>query len=224
MELLVGPTFSIEVAASATYVRDGPQEKISSSCLYLKEDDVGFDDSSPGSDRVSSYASYVSSESSSSIGSLGDSDDEVEEGVVSSGGRGGLASLRVLEDSLPIKRGLSNHYAGKSKSFANLLDISSVKELHKAENPFNKRRRVLIANKWSSRKSSFYSWQNLKSMPLLAWNEDDEDGEDKETPSSNDKLSVSVAATKPRLQQSKLKATFKPQSCFSLADLQVERL
>ena len=57
-------------------------------------------------------------------------------------------------------------------------------------------------------------------MPLLALNEDDEDGEDKETTSSNDKLSV--AATKPKLQQSKLKATFKSQSCFSLTDLQVE--
>ncbi|XWS70562.1 hypothetical protein CRYUN_Cryun03dG0058100 [Craigia yunnanensis] len=216
MEVLVGPTFGIEVTASATFVRDRPQEKISSSCLFLKEDDVGGDGSTP---RSGLDSPDVSSESSSSIGSPVDTDDEEEEGVVSSGGSGGLASFGSLEDSLPIKRGLSNHYAGKSKSFANLSDISSVKELPKTENPFNKRRRVLIANKWS-RKSSFYSWKNPNSMPLLALNEDDEDGEDKETTSLNDKLSV--AATKPKLQQSKLKATFNSQSCFSLTDLQVE--
>ncbi|XP_022730115.1 uncharacterized protein LOC111285123 [Durio zibethinus] len=230
MEVFVGPTFGIEVAAS-TSVRDRPREKISPSCLFLKEEDVGGDDPTHGSDRGSPD---VSSETSSSIGSPGESDDEEEGGVVSSGTGVELASLGSLEDSLPIKRGLSNHYAGKSKSFANLSDISTVKDLQKAESPFNKRRRVLLANKLHM-KSSFYSWRNPNSMPLLALNEDNEDGEDKETPSSssssspspssssslNDKL-LSVAATKPKLQQSKLKATFKSQSCFSLADLQVE--
>ncbi|XWS17909.1 hypothetical protein CRYUN_Cryun33cG0109100 [Craigia yunnanensis] len=218
MEALVGPT--------SGYVRDRPQDKISSSCLFLKEDDdVDGEDLTPGSDRGSPA---VSSESSSSIGTPGDSDEEEEEGVISSGDSLGLASLGSIEDSLPIKRGLSNHYAGKSKSFANLSDISSVRDLQKAENPFNKRRRVLIAKKWS-RKSSFYSGQNPYSMPLLALNEDDENGEDKETPSSSSSSSssssndkISVAATKPKLQQSKLKASFKSQSCFSLTDLQVE--
>lgn len=123
------------------------------------------------------------------------------------------------------RRGLSNHYAGKSKSFVNLSDvISSVKDLQKTENPFNKRRRVLIANKWkwskNSSNSSFYS-----SMPLLVLNEDDKD--DKEMPSSssssssNDKMLV-AAATKPKLRQSTLTmATSKSHSCFSLTDLQV---
>ncbi|XVE53476.1 hypothetical protein DITRI_Ditri03aG0006300 [Diplodiscus trichospermus] len=207
MEVLGGPTFGIEVAG------DRPQEKISSRCLFLKEDD---DDGGGGSNDPNLD---VSSESSSSIGAPGDSDDEEEEGVVSSGGDLGLASLGSLEDSLPIK-GLSSHYAGKSKSFGNLSEISSVKDLNKAENPFNKRRRMLIANKWY-RKSSFYSWQNPNSMPLLALNEDDEDGEDTETPSSSNDDKISLATTKPKLQQSKLKATFKSQSCFSLTDLQV---
>ncbi|XVF48193.1 hypothetical protein PTKIN_Ptkin03bG0170800 [Pterospermum kingtungense] len=231
MEVLVGSTFGIEVAASTkTYVRDRPQpqpqpqEKVSSSCLFLKEqeDDVGGHDSTTGSNRVSPD---LSSDSSSSIGSPGDTDDEEEEGgVVSSGGSGVFASLDSLEDSLPVKRGLSNHYAGKSKSFANLSEVSSIKELPKAENALNKRRRVLIANKLYG-KSSFYCWKNPNSMPLLALNEE-EDGQYKETPSSssassNDKLSVTTE-TKPKLQQSRLKATLKSQSCFSLTDLQVE--
>ncbi|XVF35733.1 hypothetical protein REPUB_Repub18cG0171800 [Reevesia pubescens] len=194
----------------------------------LEEEDD--DDVGGGLDRRSPD---VSSESSSSIGSpeVSDGEEKEEEGVVSSGGTGGL--LASLEDTLPIKRGLSNHYAGKSKSFGNLSDISTstVKEVQKAENPFNKRRRVLLANKWS-RKSSFYAWQSPNSMPLLALNEEDEDadGEDKVTPSSassssstsNDKIIV-AATTKPKLQQSKLmRASFKSQSCFSLTDLQVE--
>ncbi|GMJ15815.1 hypothetical protein like AT5G24890 [Hibiscus trionum] len=195
MEVLVGPTFAIDVAASPAPAY-APKENISSSSLlFIKEDEVGG-----GSDP---------DDSSSSIGSPGDSDveeEEEEDGVVSSAGIGGLASL---EDSLPIKRGLSNHYAGKSKSFANLSDVSSVKELPKVESPFNKRRRLLLANKWSrSRKSSFYSWQNPNSMPLLALVEDDEDTE--------------TASVKPKLQQSNLRASFKSQSCFSLTDLHLQ--
>lgn len=46
--------------------------------------------------------------------------------------------------------------------------------MRKQESPFNKRRRVLIASKFS-RKSSFYSWSNPKSMPLLPVNEDHDD-------------------------------------------------
>ncbi|KAE8734720.1 Exocyst subunit exo70 family protein G1 [Hibiscus syriacus] len=210
MEVLVGPTFGMEAAASAvttTFVRERQSEEKcigSSSCFFLKEEeDVG---GSPG----------VSSESSSSIGSSGGSDDEEEDGVFSSRARGSLGSLGSLEDSLPIKRGLSNHYTGKSKSFANLLDVSTVKEVEKAENPFNKRRRILLANKWCrSRKSSFYSWQNPNSMPLLALNEDDE--ETPSTSSNDDKLEA--ASVKPELQHSQLKVTHKSQSCFSLTDL-----
>ncbi|KAE8656652.1 Exocyst subunit exo70 family protein G1 [Hibiscus syriacus] len=206
MEVLVGLTFGMEAAtsaaATATFVRERqPEEKNkgSSSCFFLKED------------------VDVSSESSPSIGSSGGSDDEEEDDVVSSMASGSLGSLGSLEDSLPIKRGLSNHYAGKSKSFANLLDVSTVKEVEKAENPFNKRRRILLANKrCRSRKTSFYSWQNPNSMPLLALNEDDE-----ETPStsSNDD---NPATIKSESQQSELKVTHKSQSCFSLTDLQVQ--
>ncbi|GMI92416.1 hypothetical protein HRI_002910900 [Hibiscus trionum] len=216
MEVLAGPTLGMEAAAAtATFVRERqPEEKkTGSSFFFLKEveEDVG---GSPD----------ISSESSSSIGLSEGSGDEEEDGVVSSRASGSLGSLGSLEDSLPIKRGLSNHYAGKSKSFANLLDVSTVKEMEKAENPFNKRRRILLANKWCrSRKSSFYSWQNPNSMPLLALNEDDEEtpstSSSASSSSSNDKLAV-AATTK--LQQSELKVTHKSQSWFSLTDLQVQ--
>ncbi|OMO61485.1 hypothetical protein CCACVL1_23483 [Corchorus capsularis] len=100
MVVLVGPTFGVKVASSATFVRDRPQEKISSSsCLFLKEDDVGgADDPSgdgSGSDRGSSE---LSSDSSSSIGVLGDNTDEEEEedGVVPSDPSLTLASLKGI--------------------------------------------------------------------------------------------------------------------------------
>ncbi|KAG9450692.1 hypothetical protein H6P81_010657 [Aristolochia fimbriata] len=92
------------------------------------------------------------SEESSSIGVGGESssEEEVEEEEVESNSKGGLGSLDALEESLPIKRGLSSHFSGKSKSFACFSDITSqttAKELAKAENPFNKRRRILMAYK-----------------------------------------------------------------------------
>jgi hypothetical protein len=55
--------------------------------------------------------------------------------------------MDALDDALPVKRGLSNFFSGKSRSFANLQDaasaVSSARDLAKPENPFNKRRRVL---------------------------------------------------------------------------------
>lgn len=92
----------------------------------------------------------------SSIGAP--SEDEEEDGEeVDSGGTstaagrkgGALASMDMdaLDDALPIKRGLSNFFSGKSRSFANLQDaasaVTSARDLAKPENPFNKRRRVL---------------------------------------------------------------------------------
>ncbi|KAK9097438.1 hypothetical protein Sjap_022935 [Stephania japonica] len=59
--------------------------------------------------------------------------------------KGALSSMNSLEESLPIKRGLSNFFNGKSKSFANFSEVSSVSDLAKPDNPFNKRRRTLIA-------------------------------------------------------------------------------
>ncbi|KAK9099817.1 hypothetical protein Scep_023247 [Stephania cephalantha] len=59
--------------------------------------------------------------------------------------KGALSSMNSLEESLPIKRGLSNFFNGKSKSFANFSEVSSISDLAKLDNPFNKRRRTLIA-------------------------------------------------------------------------------
>ncbi|CAI0401083.1 unnamed protein product [Linum tenue] len=119
---------------------------------------------------------------SSSVRAPDDSDEEEEDDDLDSD----LSTTRLLMGggdliSQNCRKGLSNYFAGKSKSFASLSDaclaVSQAKDLEKPEHPFNKRRRILMANKWS-RRSSFYSWHNPKSMPLLTLNEDDDESGD----------------------------------------------
>ncbi|XP_065850632.1 protein OXIDATIVE STRESS 3 LIKE 4-like [Euphorbia lathyris] len=233
MEVLVGPTFGIEVSSSssaAAYVSS--QDENSPPCIFLKEDEIVGSGSLIG-------APDASSGSSSSIGSPDDSEDEEGEEVNSVIlSKSGLSSLDSLEESLPIKSGLSNHFTGKSKSFANLSDVLmssssvTVKDLEKPENPFNKRRRLILANKWS--RKSFYSWSNPKSMPLLTLNEeheeqnqheeeDEEEEEESQASPSSSSSEHDLLRNQPRfskLQEKKFKKSFKSHSCFSLADLQ----
>lgn len=84
------------------------------------------------------------------------------------------------------RRGLSNFYAGKSKSFTSLKEAAATaaaKEIAKPENPFNKRRRVLAA--WNRRRASCSALATAYLPPLLAPDhavveEDDEEGADDE--------------------------------------------
>ncbi|CAM8886258.1 hypothetical protein QQ045_024853 [Rhodiola kirilowii] len=158
--------------------------------------------------------SPLSSSSSSSIGALSDGDEEEDE--VQSEARSGLNSMDSLEDSLPIKKGLSNHFAGKSKSFTNLSAVGSVEDLKKVENPINKRRRTLMASKWARKvsKASFYGWSSHPtSMPLLALPDDEDDENDVLTPSPREHGHVN---------ETKRMRSFKSPSCFCLTDLQEE--
>ncbi|KAI4299673.1 hypothetical protein L6164_033108 [Bauhinia variegata] len=50
-----------------------------------------------------------------------------------------LSDMSSLFLQLPIKRGLSRHYQGKSQSFTSLANVRSVEDLAKPENPLNKR-------------------------------------------------------------------------------------
>ncbi|XP_050364751.1 protein OXIDATIVE STRESS 3 LIKE 4-like [Argentina anserina] len=231
----------------------GSTSAATASCLFLNQNGVvGGGGSAIGAlgqlnkARSEHEDSFLSS-SSSSIGAPDDSDEENEskegsgdvtdsEEVQSkfNGRPGGLTcmgSMSSLEDSLPIKRGLSNYFTGKSKSFASLSDVvttaSTVKELEKRENPFNKRRRVLIASKWSrkSSPSSFYNHPNPKSMPLLASLNEDEEQEPEETQedpssgqSSSDEKEPRMIRTPKLLDRGLM--SFKSRSCYCLSDLQ----
>ncbi|KAG4923481.1 hypothetical protein AAZX31_18G045500 [Glycine max] len=106
-------------------------------------------------DLVGSFSSSSSSTSSSvsgiSSGSSLESDsfEEVTSSASSSSSSAADDQLVVVADplgdmtslfqQLPIKRGLSKFYQGKSQSFTSLTNVRSLEDLAKPENPYNKR-------------------------------------------------------------------------------------
>ncbi|XP_020236593.1 uncharacterized protein LOC109816125 [Cajanus cajan] len=62
-----------------------------------------------------------------------------------------INSLHLL---LPIRRGISKYYDGKSKSFTSVADAGSVKDIAKPENAYTRRRRNLMA------------FNHIRNMPL----------------------------------------------------------
>ncbi|XP_068638296.1 protein OXIDATIVE STRESS 3 LIKE 2-like [Aristolochia californica] len=215
-EVAGGPTVAYqgEGASPVAYVGKG-QAKLSCLSAYLKPEE-GETESQKGG---YSLDPSVSGESSS-IGVGGENSSDEEE--VQSKLNGGLSSLDALEESLPIKRGLSSHFSGKSKSFACFLDITSgttVKELTKAENPFNKRRRILMACKSGWSKKSLYSPLN-SSLPRVSSGEEtsvaDEEGE------SGEESREDCSSHQPQLHfpsRSRKLKNFDSPRCFSLTDL-----
>ncbi|KAK7383371.1 hypothetical protein VNO78_29048 [Psophocarpus tetragonolobus] len=97
-------------------------------------------------------AEECSTSASSSIGRNSDvsSERSMEEGEneVESAYNGPLHAMETLEEVLPIRRGISQFYNGKSKSFTTLADAvctPSVKDIAKPENSYSRRRRNLMA-------------------------------------------------------------------------------
>ncbi|KAF5748087.1 hypothetical protein HS088_TW04G00036 [Tripterygium wilfordii] len=226
MEVLVGSTFSIDVSSPPAYARDhgegggGAQDEahdgIASLRRFIKEDNETRKLNGLG---LGNGKSVDDSSDSSSIGAESEDEDN-DDDVVSS--EKALCSLTSLEESLPIKKGLSNYYSGKSRSFADLsqLDsISSAKDLRKPENPLNKRRRIQMANKWScsSRRSSssLYTFQNSISVPLLPLNEEDSVVDEAEGPKQQTQEVEGIS-------QKKGNPWLKSESCFEISDLEEE--
>ncbi|KAG8057266.1 hypothetical protein GUJ93_ZPchr0002g25598 [Zizania palustris] len=121
-------------------------------------------------EEVLTESSSIGENSSSEAG--GEEEEEVESKLKEEVMEVGLGCLDALEESLPIKRGLSNFYAGKSKSFTSLAEAAAstaaaaANELAKPENPFNKRRRILAT--WSRRASCSSLATATYLSPLLA--------------------------------------------------------
>ncbi|KAL4383146.1 hypothetical protein GQ457_15G000140 [Hibiscus cannabinus] len=96
--------------------------------------------------------------SSSWIGMNSDDDDdgagEVEVEVENSFNGRSLDTMDSLQQVLPMRRGISSFYNGKSKSFTSLAQASSVEEIAKPENAYTRRRRNLLAinHAWDRRK------------------------------------------------------------------------
>lgn len=88
-----------------------------------------------------------STDSSSSIGVNSDGDDDVADDEVTS--KGDNEPFGGLETALPIKRGISKFYAGKSKSYGSLADavnVSSIQDIVKKEDAYSRKRKNMIAH------------------------------------------------------------------------------
>ncbi|KAJ8527103.1 hypothetical protein K7X08_029580 [Anisodus acutangulus] len=103
----------------------------------------------------SSSSSSIGENSDISEGSMEKTDDSEE---VQSSYKGPLSSMEALQEVLPIRKGISRFYNGKSKSFTSLREAStssSMKELAKPENVYIKKRRNILACglAWESNKN-----------------------------------------------------------------------
>nr|XP_010917199.1 uncharacterized protein LOC105041848 [Elaeis guineensis] len=96
----------------------------------------------------SSFSSSIGRNSDCSAAGSASDGDESGETEVQSRYKGPMETMDALEDSLPIRHGISRFYRGKSKSFSNLADVSSfssAKDLAKPGNPYNRKRKNLLA-------------------------------------------------------------------------------
>nr|GEU43509.1 hypothetical protein [Tanacetum cinerariifolium] len=116
-----------------------------SSRFNAEEDD---DDDGDDDDRDSSSSSSIGNNSDASDGG-GDSDDDVSGGELQSLFKGSLNNLADLENALPLKRGISTFYAGKSKSYTSLADAvsaPSIQDIVKPEDAYNRKRKNILAH------------------------------------------------------------------------------
>ncbi|KAL8497072.1 hypothetical protein ACS0TY_020665 [Phlomoides rotata] len=96
----------------------------------------------------SCFNNFCCSDESSSIGKNSDlSSEKSGDGEeVQSLYKGPLDAMEALEEVLPIRKGISRFYNGKSKSFASLGDAAaSIKEIAKPENAYVRKRRNLVS-------------------------------------------------------------------------------
>ncbi|KAI9192403.1 hypothetical protein LWI28_022423 [Acer negundo] len=122
---------------------------------------------------------WCSSSSTSSIGRNSDlsgrsseeEDEDSEENEVQSSYKGPLLVMDSLEEALPLRRGISNFYNGKSKSFTSLAEASSassVKEIAKQENAYTRRRRNILAVNHIWDKNRCSPLRNISKRPMIS--------------------------------------------------------
>ncbi|XP_022982399.1 uncharacterized protein LOC111481236 [Cucurbita maxima] len=122
----------------------------------------GFEKEAEESNTCSSASSSSSSIGRNSDQSARSSDGEEsgESDEVQSSYKGPLDMMDSLEEVLPVRKGISKFYNGKSKSYTSLADasVSSMKEIAKPENAYSKKRRNLMAYN--------LVWEKNRSFPL----------------------------------------------------------
>ncbi|KAF2285062.1 hypothetical protein GH714_037675 [Hevea brasiliensis] len=100
------------------------------------------------STSASSTTSSIGKNSDLSGRDSSDGENCEEENEVQSAYKGTLKSMDALEEALPMRRGISVFYNGKSKSFTSLAEASyspCIKDIAKPDNAYSRRRRNLLA-------------------------------------------------------------------------------
>ncbi|XP_042484666.1 uncharacterized protein LOC122064951 isoform X2 [Macadamia integrifolia] len=64
--------------------------------------------------------------------------------------KGPFYEMNSLMQQLPLKRGLSKYFQGKSQSFTSLSNVRSLEDLAKPENPYNKKLKYCKSDEGSS--------------------------------------------------------------------------
>ncbi|URE49384.1 hypothetical protein MUK42_12331 [Musa troglodytarum] len=99
-------------------------------------------------DQDSGSSSSIGQDSDNVAGGSSSEGEESRETEVDGGSKGPLDTLEALEESLPMRGGLSGFYSGRSRSFQNLTDAeacSSAAEIGKPENAYTRKRRNQLA-------------------------------------------------------------------------------
>ncbi|KAI3524814.1 hypothetical protein L1887_03478 [Cichorium endivia] len=189
-------------------------------------------------DQDSSSSSSIGNNSDASGGG-GDSDDDGG-GEVQSLFKGSLNNLCALEQALPIKRGISTFYAGKSKSYTSLADAvsaPSIQDIVKPEDAYNRKRKNMIAQSVFFNKnhnlaskngiSKRFANSNRGSLPLeLKNNHNNNTSGESSSLSSSPNLSLPPLPTRParlpanQLSDSSPRIYSSPWRSYSLSDLQ----
>ncbi|KDP34021.1 hypothetical protein JCGZ_07592 [Jatropha curcas] len=205
--------------------------------------------------EVNECSSSAASSTTSSIGKDSDlsgresSDGEncEEENEVQSAYKGTLDAMDALEEALPMRRGISKFYDGKSKSFTSLAEASSscsIKDITKPENAYTRRRRNLLAfsHVWEKNRSFPYrnngggiskrpissSKSTLALAVAMSSSESISSTSEDSTSSSNSKSPPHLPPLHPQSRTShnnlaslpSPKQNFSPWRSFSVADLQ----
>eukprot|EP00249_Psilotum_nudum_P021114 c27976_g1_i1 orf=678-1745(+) len=139
-----------------TQVHPHKIDTVSSSCYrHLPALDVVSEDNPWES--TSACAEIAEGDAISSCSSVSDMRDDIicasddgshcalEDLEVQSADKGPGKGPTLLEAPLPVKKGLSRFYSGKSRSFTCLADVVSVKDLAKPENPYSRKRKSFAA-------------------------------------------------------------------------------
>jgi hypothetical protein len=115
---------------------------------YVSICDQDFPEDDSDSDSCVSSSSSLGRNSDDSSEDSSDREDSGGVEVKTTKFKGPLDTMKDLEQDLPVKKGISKFYSGKSKSFTSLADAAGetcVQKIVKPEDPYAKKRKDSLA-------------------------------------------------------------------------------